>query len=266
MSRRRRMLAAAVVCLLLAAGGAAFVLTRGGDVVPPRERSAAEEKPGPVLLVPGYGGGTAVLEQLAGRLRAAGRQATVVPMPGDATGDLRAQALVLGAAVLAAKAAGAASVDVVGFSAGGVVARLWAANDGGAADARRIVTLGSPHHGTDLATFAGALAPDQCPLACRQLAPGSDLITELNQGDETPDGPLWVSIWTTQDQVVIPADSARLSGARNVVVQDVCAGRSVGHGQLPADQVVGGLVLRALAAGPVAAPGPSDCAALAASG
>lgn len=265
MSPRRRLLAALVVCLLVACALLAYALTSGGDVVRPREKAAAPARPGPVLLVPGYGGATASLERLAVRLRAAGRQATVVKLPGDGTGDLEVQAAVLEAAATAAMATGASSVDVVGFSAGGVVARLWVADHGGAAKARRIVTLGSPHHGTDLAAVAGLLAPDSCPLACRQLVPGSDLLAGLNRGDETPDGPEWVSIWTSQDQVVTPPDSARLAGARNEVVQRVCAGRAVEHGQLPTDTVVGGLVLRALAAGPVGTPTPADCAALSAS-
>ena len=179
-----------------------------------------------MLLVPGYGGGTGGLEQLADRLRAAGRQAAVVPLPGDGTGDLDAQAAALDVAVRSALAAGAPSVDLVGYSAGGVVARLWARNHDGAARARRIVTLGSPHHGTDLAAVAGLLAPGSCPPACQQLAPDSDLISGLNSGDETPDGPAWVSIWTSQDQVVTPPDTARLDGARNVVVQRICPGRS----------------------------------------
>ena len=37
---------------------------------------------------------------------------------------------------------------------------------------------------------------EQCPVGCRQLATGSDLLRRLNAGDETPEGPTWVSIWT----------------------------------------------------------------------
>jgi triacylglycerol lipase len=207
-----------------------------------------------VLLVPGYGGRVTALDQLAAVLRADGRDATVVRLPGSGTGPLAAQATALGAAVDAALAAGAPSVDVVGYSAGGVVARLWAAEDGGAAQARRVVTLGSPHHGTEIAGLASVLAPGDCPEACQELTPDSPLLGRLNRGDETPAGPRWVSIWTAGDQVVTPPDSASLEGALDVVVQDVCPGRQVEHGGLPTDPAVQALVVAALGTATPTAP------------
>lgn len=247
-----------VVLALLLTG---TVLARSAEDGPGR---VDQRRPGPVLLVPGYGGGTAGLEALAARLRAAGRDATVVALPGNGTGDLDRQSDALAETVEDVLAAGSPSVDLVGYSAGGVVARLWAARHGGAGAARRVVTLGSPHHGTDLAAVAGTVLPGACPAACRELVPGSDLLARLNQGDETPEGPRWVSIWSAQDEVVTPPSSASLEGALNLVVQDVCPGRQVSHGQLPTDPVVTGLVLRALAVDEPVAPGPADCAALAA--
>ena len=96
-----------------------------------------------------------------------------------------------------------------------------------------------------------------------QLAPGSDVISSLNAGDETPDGPELISIWTSQDEVVSPPDTAHLDGARNVVVQRICPGRAVNHGQLPTDAVVDALVLRALAVAPFVTPTGADCSSLA---
>ena len=224
--------------------------------------STDQTRLGPVILVPGYGGGTGALDTLAARLQAAGRTATVLQLAGDGTGDLMVQARRLEAAVDAAIAAGAPSVDVVGYSAGGVVARLWAVELGGASRARRIVLLGSPNHGTDLAALGAALGGSLCPAACRQLAPNSDLLAALNALPEAPAGPQWVSIWSNQDQVVTPPESARLDGALDIVVQDVCAAESVDHGSLPTDPAMEGLVLRALAGPVMTAPSASDCAAL----
>jgi triacylglycerol lipase len=256
-ARRRLVLALAVVVVVTAAVLAVLAFTgRQGTA------SAPQDEPGPVLLVPGYGGSTTALGSLAARLRAEGRRATIVTLPDRGVGDLAGQAKALDAAVRAdLNSTGAPSVDVVGYSAGGVVARLWAREDGGAAKARRIVTLGSPHHGTEVAATA-EVVPGACPAACQELAPDSDLLSRLNAGDETPAGPRWVSIWTTVDEVVVPPDSARLAGATNIEVQDVCQGSTVAHGQLPTNAVVQAMVLAELGTGPVRDFSAGDCVRL----
>ena len=134
--------------------------------------------------------------------------------------------------------------------------------DGNAALTRRVITLGSPHHGTSLADLAGDVAPGQCPVGCRQMASDSDLLARLNADDETPEGPTWVSIWTTQDQTVTPPDSARLEGGLNVPVQSVCSGARVGHGELPRSPLVQEIVLAQLGAGQPPELGPADCGRL----
>jgi hypothetical protein len=123
-----------------------------------------------------------------------------------------------------------------------------------------VVTLGSPHHGTDTAGLAAALAPEACPVACRQLVPEGELLADL---EETPDGPVWTSVWTDQDEVVTPPDSAVLRGAVDVRLQAVCADAVVAHGDLPGDPLTVGVLLRAIGVAPLtAAPGPEECGAL----
>lgn len=248
------------VSVLVAAGAVGLLVARPSGP----QGAPSQSRPGPVLLVPGYGGGREALSVLAGRIRAAGREAEVLTLPGDGTGDLRAQAAALADRADEVLAGGAPSVDVIGYSAGGVVVRLWVAGDG-ATRARRVVTLGSPLHGARIAAVGGALVPDACPIACQQLTPGSALLRELDR-DPPPSGLPWLSVWTEDDQTVTPPDSARLVGAVNVSLQQVCPGVRVQHGQLPTDPVVTGLVLRALGTGPLGPPGPGDCASLRAEG
>ncbi len=217
--------------------------------------SVRQDRPGPVLLVPGYGGSTTSLAALAAELDRTGREVSVVELVGDGKGDLRIQAQELAdAAEVAMAAAEAESVDVVGYSAGGVIARLWVRDFGGAGQARRVVSLGSPHHGTDLVDLARGVTPDSCPVACRQLAPDSEFIARLNARDETPAGPAFVSVWTTLDEVVTPPETARLDGALNVSLQSICADSRARHGDLPGDPVVAAIVDDALGAGPPTAP------------
>ncbi len=245
-------------------GGLALVVAAVAVVVGVRVSAGQPEpvagRPGAVLLVPGYGGSTTSLDGLAARIRSAGRTATVVPLAGDGTGDLTVQARVLNGYVNSALAAGSGPVTVIGYSAGGVVAWLWYVDYGGSGRTGTIITLGSPLHGARIAAVGTAYDPGLCPVACQQLAPGSALLTRLQQSAQPR--PPWLSLWSADDQTVQPPDSARLPGAVNVPLQSVCPGVTIQHSQLPAAPLVVGLVLRTLSAGRVTAPAASDCAAL----
>ncbi len=218
----------------------------------------AQGRPGPVLLVPGYGGNTGSLTALAERIRATGRQATVLHLPGNGTGSLITDAGVLNTAVNQALSRGAPSVDVIGYSAGGVATLIWARQYGGARKARRVVTLGSPFHGAQIASAAEAFVPAACPTACQQLVPGSSLLAGLTS-TAVPARPRWLSLWSTDDQTVTPPDSARLAGALNVPVQTVCPAQQITHSQLPVNPAVTAMVLQAIGSGPVRPPTTADC-------
>lgn len=255
-ARRRFVLGSLGLALGVVLAAVVGLLLNGDDEVEP----VAQDDLGPVLLVPGYGGSTAALQVLTDELVAEGRDARIVRPAGDGTGDLRAQAEDLADAVeQAQRRTGAASVDLVGYSAGGVVVRWYVAELGGGSYVRRAVTLASPQHGTDLAALAGTLGSRACPEACRQLAPDSDLLRELNAGDETPAGPRWVSIWTDDDATVVPPDSGALDGALDFSVQQVCRGLEVSHPDAPRTPAVIAMVASVLGTGGPEVPPASTC-------
>lgn len=240
LSPRRRALLLGVTAL-----AAAGLILAGLNVIRERTRAfPSPDRPGPVVLVPGFGGGVGSLDALAARIRATGREVRVVDLPDGGVGSLTEQAAVLDTYVAQALRGGAPSVDVIGYSAGGVVARLWVQDFGGPRKARRVVTLGSPHHGASIAATGAAGLPGACPVACQQLAPGSRLLQGLSVPVPAP--PAWLSVWTEGDETVTPPESARLEGAVNVAVQSLCPRLRLSHSQLPTDAFVTSLVLQAI--------------------
>jgi hypothetical protein len=262
LSRRRRLLVAVLALVIVAGAVAGTVRALAGQ---PSVTSADRDHPGDVLLVPGYGGSMTALDVLAARIRSAGRKATVVQLTGNGTGDLQVQANVLNGYVNRALTGGSGPVTVIGYSAGGVVAWLWDVDYDGVTKAGQIITLGSPLHGANLAGLGQALVPSECPAACQELVPGSAMLSRLQQTAPATRPP-WLSLWTTDDQVVQPPDSARLAGAVNVPLQQVCPGQTIQHGQLPTAPLVVGIVLRELRGAGVTAPRPSQCQSLIALG
>lgn len=176
--------------------------------------SGAATEP-PVLLLPGFGGSTSDLALIAAALEEDGREVRLVELDEDWP-DFDTQAQRLDDAV-----GDADEVDVVGFSAGGLVARLWALQDPDVA--RRVVTVATPNHGT-----APEVLGPECTGGCASLLAGSPLVTELNT-DESPAGVEWATIWSETDGVVVPPTSAQLEGALDVRVQDVCPGLTPNH-------------------------------------
>jgi triacylglycerol esterase/lipase EstA (alpha/beta hydrolase family) len=256
LSPRRRLLVAAATLLAVAATVAGLLLALWPERQPTPERVV------PVVLVHGYDGSPASFDVLSSRLRAGGRQVVVVQLPDRGTGDIEASAGVVARAV---DGTGASTVDLVGYSAGGIVVRTYLDKPGVAGHVRHVVLLGSPNHGAQLAGLASLLGPQLCQGACAQLVPGSSLLAHLNQlvgGHEFPAGPDVTSIWTALDRTVTPPTSAVLAGARNVRLQDVCRDSRVGHGGLVRDPLTVGLALRALDGGLQRQPRPSDCAVL----
>ena len=256
---RRRFVLGLTALVVVAA--VALVVGLIARATAPAAAPVPQERPGPVLLVPGYGGSAASLQSLATRLRESGRDVTVVDLPDRAQGDLTAQSDALETtANEVLTRTGARSVDVVGYSAGGVVARLWATEGDGPGKVRRLVMLGSPLHGTDVARL-GTLVSGTCPTACQQLAPDSPVLSRLDN-EPLPTGVLGLSLWTTSDEVVQPPTSSVEDDIPSPSVQSVCAASQVNHGGLPNDRVVQAMVLEALGTGPIPTWPPGDCGRL----
>jgi triacylglycerol esterase/lipase EstA (alpha/beta hydrolase family) len=151
---------------------------------------------------------------------------------------------------------GAAKVDLVGWSQGGMMPRYYLKNLGGAPKVNHLVGLASSNHGTTLnglATLAGYFPGSQqllaagCPACTDQLA-GSPFLTALNAGGDTVPGVKYTVIESRYDEVVTPYRSAFLSGpdVTNIRVQDQCILDAGEHLAMPYDHIVDRDVLNAL--------------------
>ncbi|WBB80064.1 lipase [Micromonospora sp. WMMD882] len=212
---------------------------------------AATAAANPVIVVGGLSAVAVTYEPLATRLRVDGRRVWIYQLPGLGLGDIAASARALDSYVAQVRAsAGAATVDLVAHSEGGLVSRYYLKNLGGVGSVGRLVTLGSPHYGTYVADIARFLGLGDClgVVACQQMTIGSAFLNELNAGDDTPGTVRYTTIRTLQDELVRPTQNATLAdGAVNALVQSWCPLRVVGHLGLVLDGTTYTMVQDALA-------------------
>jgi triacylglycerol esterase/lipase EstA (alpha/beta hydrolase family) len=174
------------------------------------------------------------------------------------TGGIRRSAGQLGAFVDRVLAAtGAAEVDLVGHSQGGMMPRWYLKFTAGATQkVGTLAGLSSSNHGTTaaglftLSSFfpgADAFTGELCP-ACRQQKRGSAFLQQLNAGGDTVAGVSYTVVQTRYDQVVTPYTSAFLSGPNvtNILLQDQCRLDFGDHLSMPYDHIAAADVLNAL--------------------
>ena len=114
---------------------------------------------------------------------------------------------------------------IVAHSMGGLVARAWLRRHG-AARVAKIITIGTPHHGTALASLAAGTN-------ARQMSRIGDApsawLARLAAGETPAARALITSLYSHHDNIVAPQASACLPGARNI------AFGGIGHVALASD-------------------------------
>lgn len=157
-------------------------------------------------------------------------------------------------------ATGAAKVDVIGGSQGGMLPNYYIKRLGGAAKVHTMIGLGPTNHGTtmqglvnigrtlhvlglvnDVYAFVGA------PAYIEQ-EDGSDFQNALFADGDTVPGVHYVTIVTTHDTTVTPLTNAFLHGgdSTNIVLQDLCPDDPVSHSGMSFDGPIMQIILNVL--------------------
>ena len=160
-------------------------------------------------------------------------------------------------------ATGAAKVDLVGHSEGGLHALFIPKVLGRAPQIGRVVTMGSDVHGfgpvqtADLLALLGlrglvdAVARGAACQGCSDILPGSEYRRTLAAGPVAQPGVGYTLIFTRFDEAALAfaplgTPFLREPGVRNLYVQDRCPLDLVGHVMLPSSRSVASLVANAL--------------------
>ena len=250
---RKRLLAFTIAIGVVATTGTAQV------AIAPATAPATQN---PVLIVAGTFSPVLAVEPLAVRLRLDGFTVYTMALPGLGTGDIAVSAQAVATKVDEIRAAtGAAKVDLIGHSQGGLENRYYLKFLGGTAKVGAYVSLGTPQYGTYSANLATVLGFGNCLsiVACVQMTTGSSFLAGMNAGDDTPGSVRYYAVYTVFDELVQPWANAKLQdGAKNIKLQSYCPLRLVGHLGLILDGSVYGLVKTSLKGGTVS----TNCFAL----
>ncbi|MEV6673033.1 triacylglycerol lipase [Streptomyces sp. NPDC051162] len=105
---------------------------------------------------------------------------------------------------------GASRADIVAHSLGSLPSRWYVEFGEGGAKIAHWVSLAGPNHGTGLAYLCALW--DQ---GCRDMTPGSYVLSRLNAGSGTPGPVRYATWWSSCDEQIVPVSSTALEGAVN---------------------------------------------------
>lgn len=165
-----------------------------------------------VVLIHGFVCNRALWTPVMQRLQRAGVPFVAVSME-PVFGGIDRYAPQIEAAVRALESGTGMSPVLLCHSMGGLAARAWlrANAQAGGSDERvhRIITIGTPHHGTWLARWG--LAANT-----RQMRLGNPWLAELAAGEDASRHARFTCFWGHCDNIVFPASTAVLPGAQAI--------------------------------------------------
>jgi len=190
----------------------------------------------PIMVVTGTGyTGAQAYEIGKVVLSGFGRPVCYVDFPYMTTGDVQIAAEYLVNGIRRMYAKGGQRIAMLGVSQGGLLMRwaltYWPSLRTKVTDA---VSIAGTQHGTNLIKKGACSPAAPCTPATWQQAAGSNLLTALNrQPDESPGPTDWTTVRSATDETVQPQTgkhpTSALKGATNILIQDICPGRVVGH-------------------------------------
>ncbi|SDS84706.1 alpha/beta hydrolase fold [Nocardioides scoriae] len=202
----------------------------------------------PVLLVHGTSTTPDISwsEGLRPLLSRDGYTVCTVRLPANAVGDINIASHFVVASIRAMVDRYHRPVNLVGHSQGGMLLRWvlkwWPDTRSLVGD---VIGLAPSNHGAPL---ADALCVAACPAGIWQQRPGSQFLSALNAGDETP-GRVDYSVFYSTTDTTVNAPSPVIRGDSddtNIAVQSICPGRDVSHTQMQYDAIAVALVRDAL--------------------
>jgi triacylglycerol lipase len=163
----------------------------------------------PVILVHGINDTNAKLRSIAQRLRCLGREVYGIDLvPNDGTASLSDSALQL-QEFIDRQVPADRTIDLVGFSMGGLVSRYYVQRLGGIDRVEHYVTISAPHQGTIAAYFTQKIS-------CVQMRPASSFLKDLQQDIQMLDQVKFTSIWTPFDLIILPPISSQIGIGKEV--------------------------------------------------
>jgi pimeloyl-ACP methyl ester carboxylesterase len=183
----------------------------------------------PIILVGGFANSASGWDEWKRSMQADGFDVYVFDPPSVGLGDMDDSARAVAAYIEYVRRKTGRKVDVVGFSEGGVLARMAVARYGALGSVDRLVSLATPHGGVPLSGLYDAIKGfgilrRALPTAAAQLLDGSEVLTRIAREDEhlrrgrDPRAPRYASVYSrTIDPIVTPWLSS-LEGAVNVPV------------------------------------------------
>ena len=191
----------------------------------------------PILFVTGTGT-TGEQAYLIGKgaFDAFGHPVCDVDFPDYMTADIQVSVQYLVYAIRREYRISGRRIAVIGLSQGGLLARFaltyWPDLRSKVTD---VVSAAGTQHGTNVVGPSGPCsAANPCPPAFWQQAAGSRLLQALNrQPVEAPGPTAWTTVRSATDETVQPQTgrhpTSALKGATNILIQNVCPGRTTTH-------------------------------------